>query len=188
MEELIADAYAVLQQQIPFQPSAKLPFPDEVSKSGSFLGGVLGRSSVTGLLALPPKAAALEAVLLLSRVKNGDFSARVVSVPIAIRRLASAERSTPGPIPLDIQNFPMFPVTVGVVRLFDDQFFNELLALGGLPGLLQERLSAGGHLNILFGHLNILFTAVLERYHDNTTDFAPQRTGHLNILQKLFSF
>ena len=45
------------------------PLPRKVSKSGSFLGGVLGRSSETSLLKLPPKAAALEAFLLLSRVK-----------------------------------------------------------------------------------------------------------------------
>ena len=44
------------------------PLPRKVSKSGSFLGGVLGRSSETSLLKLPPKAAALEAFLLLSRV------------------------------------------------------------------------------------------------------------------------
>ena len=137
MDGLIADAYAILRPRTPFQPLAKPPFSKEAPKSGSFLGGVLGRSSETGLLALPPKAAALEAFILLSRVKDRDFSARVGSVPSDIRRLASAERHSTGPIPPDIQNFPMSPVAVGVVRSLDDQVVNELLALGGIPGLLQ---------------------------------------------------
>ena len=75
---------------------------------------------MTALLTLPPKTAVLEALLLLSRVKNGAFSARVGPVLIHLRRLASAERYTPGSIPLDIQNLPLFRVAVGVIRLFDD--------------------------------------------------------------------
>ena len=47
--ELIADASAILRQRIPYQPSSNLTFPSEVPTSGSFLGGVLGRSPETGL-------------------------------------------------------------------------------------------------------------------------------------------
>ena len=142
VEELIADASTILRNWVPYQPLSKLTFPSEVSKSGSFLGGVLGRSSETSLHALPPKAAALETALLLSRVKDGDFSARVGPATSDIRRLASAERHTTWPVSLDIQNLPMFPVAVGVVRLLDDQFLNELLALSGLPRLIRERLTS----------------------------------------------
>jgi len=110
VEGFTADACEIPRQQTPFQPLSELSFPEKASKSGSYLGGVLGRSSVTALLTLPPKAAALEALLLLSRVQNGAFSARVGPVPIRLRRLAYAERYTPGSIPLDIRNLPMFRV------------------------------------------------------------------------------
>ena len=36
----------------------------------------------------------------------------------------------------------MFRVAVGVVQLFDAQFFNELLTLSGLPKPFQERLGS----------------------------------------------
>ena len=121
VEELIADASTILRNWVPYQPLSKLTFPSEVSKSGSFLGGVLGRSSETSLHALPPKAAALETALLLSRVTNDGCSARMGSVPIDIRRLAFTERYTPGPIPVNIKTLPVCPVAVGVVRLLDDQ-------------------------------------------------------------------
>ena len=141
MEELTADGYEILRQKTPFGPLNKLFFPEEASKSGFFLGGVLGRPSMAALLTLSPKTAALEAFLLLSR-GNRAFSARVGPVPIHLRRLASAERYTPGPIPLAIQALPVFQVAVGVVRLLEDQFFNELLTLSGLPRLFQERLGS----------------------------------------------
>ena len=121
VEGNIADAFDILQQRIPFFPLSELKFPDKVSECGSFLGGVLGRSSETSLLTLPPKAAALGAFLLLSRVNEGDFSARVGPVTSDIRRLVSAERDTTGPIPLGIRNSPVLTVAVGVVQLLDTQ-------------------------------------------------------------------
>ena len=93
MERHIAVAFDILQPRIPFLTLSKLTFSDKVSECGSFLGGVLDRSSKTSLLTLPPKSAALGAFLLLSRVKDGDISARVGPVTSDIRRLVSAERA-----------------------------------------------------------------------------------------------
>ena len=107
-------------------PCPKHTFPSEVFTHGPLLRGVPGRSSETRLFALPPKAAALEAALLLSRVMDGDFSARACPVPIDIRRLVSAERYTAGPVALAILTLPVLPVTTGVVRLLVELFFKEL--------------------------------------------------------------
>ena len=75
-------------------------------------------------------------------MKDVEFSELVASVPLDTRRLVSAERDNTGPIPLLIQNSPMFPVAVGVVRLLDTQFFNELLTLSEIPKLFKERLTS----------------------------------------------
>ena len=37
VEELIAEAFAILHQRISYQPLSKLPFPREVPELGSFL-------------------------------------------------------------------------------------------------------------------------------------------------------
>ena len=142
VEEYNEVAFAILQPRIPFVSLSKLTFPDQVSQCGSFIKGLLGRSSATSLLTLPPKAAVLGAFPLLSRVKDVEFSALVGPVPRETCRLVSAERDTTGPIPLVIQNSLMFPVAVGVVRLLDARFFNELLTLSGLPKLFKERLTS----------------------------------------------
>ena len=42
-------------------------------------------------------------------MKDVEFSALVASVLLETRRLVSAERVITGPIPLVIQNSPMFP-------------------------------------------------------------------------------
>ena len=141
-EELIAEGSAILRQRTPYQPLPKLTFPSEVSSLGPFLRAVLGRSFKTSLIAFPPQAAALEAVLLLSRVKDGDFSARVGPVPIDFRQLVSAKRYTTGPISMAIHALSVFPVAVGVVRSLDDLVFNELHTLTGLPQLPRERLTS----------------------------------------------
>ena len=88
VEELTADACEILRQQTPFQSLSALSFPIKALKSGSFLGGVLGRFSGTALLAFPLKAAALEALFLPSHMQNGAFSARVFTVPAHLCRLA----------------------------------------------------------------------------------------------------
>ena len=96
--EPIATAREILRQQDPVPSLHKLPFPTDAFKSGSFLAGVLQQSSETALLALPPKDAALKAILLLSRLQDGDFSARVGTVLIHLRRQAYIEQVEPGPI------------------------------------------------------------------------------------------
>ena len=64
-------------------------------------------------------------------MKDGDFYERVGPVTSDIRRLVSGERYIAGPVPLDIQNLPVFPVAFGVSRLLDGQFFNSILTLSG---------------------------------------------------------